>query len=79
MIAKKTYKNQITLPKKIISEFENIDYFDIGIEDNKIVLTPVEITPLNITIENIRDKMEKLELTEKDIKDAIKWSRKKKK
>lgn len=78
MIAKKTYKNQITLPKKIISEFKNIDYFDIRIEDNKIVLTPVEITPVNITIENIRGKIQKLRLNEKDINDAVKWARKKK-
>ena len=35
MLAKKTSKNQITLPKEIASKFQGVDYFDIKKDDNK--------------------------------------------
>ena len=32
MIAKKTSKNQLTLPKKIVDRFPDVDYFDVRVE-----------------------------------------------
>ena len=75
MLAKKTSKNQITLPKEIASKFQGVDYFDIKKDDNKIILIPVKISHADITINEIKDKMEKLGITENDIKDGIKWAR----
>ena len=75
MLAKKTSKNQITLPKEIASKFQGVDYFDITKDDNKIILIPVKISPADTTLNGIRDKMEKLGITENDIKDGIKWAR----
>jgi hypothetical protein len=79
MLAKKTSKNQLTLPKEIVKSFPDTEYFDISIKDRKIILQPVRITALDMTLEGIRDKMEKLGITGKDVADAIKWARKKKK
>ncbi len=79
MLAKKTSKNQITLPKDIAKVFPGTDYFDIRVKDNKILMEPVKITPINATLDGVRKKMEKLGITEKDVDDAVKWSRRKRK
>jgi|Deesub1362A_J573_1020465.scaffolds.fasta_scaffold54076_1 hypothetical protein len=76
MLAKKTSKNQLTLPKEIVKFFPDVEYFDIKVQNNKIVLTPVRIVPVDRTLEGIRDKMKKLGITEDDITRAIKWARK---
>lgn len=78
MLAKKTSKNQLTLPKDVVKSFPDIEYFDVSVKDRKIVLMPVRITPANTALENIRSKMEKLGIAEKDVSDAVKWARKKK-
>lgn len=78
MLAKKTSKNQLTLPKEVVKAFPGTDYFDVTVKDRKIVLLPVRITPADISLEGIRSKMKKLGITEKDVTDAIKWARKRK-
>ena len=75
MLAKKTSKNQLTLPKEIVKSFPDIEYFDVTVEDRKIVLKPVKITPVNETLEGVRDKIEKLGITGKDVSEAVKWVR----
>jgi hypothetical protein len=79
MLAKKTSKNQITLPKDIAKAFPDAEYFDISIKDNKILLMPVKITPVGSPLEGVRDKMRRLGITEKDVGEAIQWARSKKK
>ncbi|MBI4384361.1 MAG: AbrB/MazE/SpoVT family DNA-binding domain-containing protein [Nitrospinae bacterium] len=78
MLAKKTSKNQLTLPKKIAGKFEGIDYFDISVKDGSILLKPVKITPAESALESVRDKIEALGLRDADIEEAIRWSRGKK-
>lgn len=77
MLAKKTSKNQLTLPKEIANRFPNVDLFDATVEDNRIVLVPVRVTPITASLEGIRDKMEKLGIAEQDVTDAVAWVRKK--
>jgi len=78
MLAKKTSKNQLTLPKDIVKEFPGIDYFDVGIKDSKIVLSPVKIMPASASLSAIRDKIEQLGLTYEDVTNAVKWARRNK-
>ena len=78
MLAKRTFKNQITIPKEIISKFGNVEYFDVKAEEGEIVLRPVEILPRESRLAGIRKKIKSLGLTEKDIEKAIKWARKEK-
>lgn len=78
MLAKKTSKNQLTLPKEIVKTFPDTEYFDVSIRDRKIILLPVRITPADMTLEGVRDKIEKLGITGKDVADAVRWARKKK-
>ena len=77
MLAKKTAKNQLTLPKEIANKFPGVDLFDATVEDNRIVLVPVKVTPITASLESIREKMEKLGISEGDVADAIVWARKK--
>ena len=72
MLAKKTVKNQITLPKKIADLFPDIDYFDIQAEKDRIVLKPLRID----RSDEVRQKFKSLKISEKDIADAVSWARK---
>ena len=78
MLAKKTSKNQITLPKEIVKAFPDAEYFDVTIRDNTIRLMPVRITPVPSSLDSVRDKIEKLGLTEKEVGEAIQWARSRK-
>ena len=77
MLAKKTSKNQLTLPKEIVKAFPDTEYFDVSVKDKKIVLMPVKITQANMTLVDIRDKMAKLGINEGDVTQAVRWARKK--
>jgi hypothetical protein len=71
MIAKKTVKNQITLPKKIVELFPGCDYFDVRAEEGKIVLRPVTVDAL----ERVQRKLEELGIEETDVSAAVQWAR----
>lgn len=72
MLSKLTSKNQLTLPKSIISEFSGVEYFDVTKENQRIVLTPVNIAQAD----TVRTKLAELGVTEADITEAIAWARK---
>ena len=78
MLAKKTSKNQVTLPKEIVKAFPDAEYFDVSVKDNAIRLMPVKITPVQSSLDSIREKIKKLGLTEKDVGEAIQWARSRK-
>lgn len=77
MLAKKTSKNQLTLPKKVAGAFEGIDYFDVTVKENSIILRPVRMTSTQPILESVRDKIEALGLKDEDVKKAIRWARRK--
>lgn len=72
MLAKKTVKNQITLPKKIADLFPRVEYFDIRVEDDRIILEPLKSDRAS----QVRDKLASLKITEADIEKAVDWARK---
>lgn len=78
MLAKKTSKNQLTLPKEIVKSFPDTEYFDISVQDRKIILMPVRIAPADAALAGVRDKLKKLGITEDDVAGAVKWARRKK-
>ena len=71
MLAKKTVKNQLTLPKKVAEKFLGTGYFDVRVENDSIVLRPVRPEG----VEEVRERLARLKITEKDIRDAIAWAR----
>jgi len=56
MLAKKTSKNQLTLPRDIVKAFPDVEYFDVTADKNRILLVPVKITRADAALESIRDK-----------------------
>jgi len=78
MLCKKTYKNQITLPKKVMENFEGVDYFNADVRDGKIILDPVQIVSGGTeALDKVRKKIESLGLSEDEIEKAVAWARKK--
>ena len=75
MLAKKTSKNQITLPKAIVKAFPDAEYFDVRVNESQILLTPVRMTPVGSTLEGVRQKMKRLGMSEKNVGEAVRWAR----
>ncbi len=75
MLAKKTVKNQVTLPKAIVEKIPDTDYFDVSLRGEEIVLKPVRIEGSGAKLSRVRNKIKALGLTEKDIAEAIRWAR----
>ena len=71
MLAKLTSKNQLTLPKAVISDFPDTEYFDVTEENGRIVLTPVRLTRADA----VRAKLAELDLTDADVAEALTWAR----
>jgi hypothetical protein len=78
MLAKKTSKNQITLPREIIKTLPVTEYFDVSIKDSTIRLIPVKLTPAQSSLDSVRDKIKRLGLTEKEVGEAIQRARSRK-
>ena len=77
-LAKLSPKNQITLPKDVISHYAGTEYFEIRDTGEGIYLEPVKTLhaksdkdPLDV----FREHVERLGITEKDVADAVKWAR----
>jgi hypothetical protein len=71
MLAKLTAKNQLTLPKAIVQTVGDAEYFDISVENGRIVLTPVRLQRADA----VRAKLAELDLTEQDVEEAVAWAR----
>ena len=71
MLAKLTSKNQITLPKALVSKFPGAEYFAVREVDGEIILKPVRMQSLD----SVWRKIESLGITEKDVADAVRWAR----
>jgi len=71
MLAKLTAKNQVTLPKAAVSAVDSSTHFEVTVEDGRIVLTPVRFQKTAA----IRDKLQRLGITQEDIAEAVTWAR----
>ena len=71
MISKLTSKNQITIPKSILSGLDT-HYFEVEQKEGKIILTPIKPQ----AAEEVREKLQRLGIAEKDVQDAVEWARK---
>ncbi|NTW68509.1 MAG: AbrB/MazE/SpoVT family DNA-binding domain-containing protein [Chlorobiaceae bacterium] len=72
MLAKITSKNQLTLPKSIVTAIPKTDYFEVEVENGRIMLTPVRIQQADA----VRAKLEALGIDDQDVLDAVEWGRK---
>lgn len=75
MLAKKTYKNQVTIPKAALEGLENVEYFDVSRDDDAIVLMPVNVSGSGETLRKVRRKFRDLGIKPRDVENAVKWAR----
>ena len=75
MLAKLTSKNQITIPKKIMEQLQDVKYFEVELKDGIVMLKPLKT--YDTSLERIRTKVKKLGLQENTVKEAIEWARSK--
>jgi hypothetical protein len=73
MLAKKTVKNQITLPKAVVERFGNVEYFAVSTDGESIVLRPLRES----RADEVRTRLASLGIRDEDVKDAVAWARKK--
>jgi hypothetical protein len=75
MLTKLTAKNQITIPKDVISSIPGVKYFDVSYSEGNVILKPVKV--YDTDLDGIRSKMKQLGISEKTIEEAVTWARKK--
>ena len=75
MLAKLTIKNQITIPKDVISRLPDVEYFDVSYKDGNVILKPLKVYETDL--DGIRSKMKQLGISEKSVEEAVTWARKK--
>jgi hypothetical protein len=71
MLAKMTIKNQLTLPKAVITRFKGVEYFDVSTDGESITLRPL----VRSKADEVREHLAQLGITEQDVKDAVAWAR----
>ena len=72
MLAKLTTRNQVTIPKSIITTFADVKHFDIEAKNGCIILKPIRIN----RADEVREKLEEMDINDQDVRDAIEWARK---
>jgi hypothetical protein len=71
MLAKKTSKNQLTLPKKVADQFPGVDYFEVRVDGARITLIPVRPRDLS----DVWHRLDALGISDKDVRDAVTFAR----
>jgi hypothetical protein len=72
VLAKKTTKNQITLPKTVITRFAGVEYFDVSTDGECIILRPLQRS----RADEVRARLAELAIDEEDVAAAVSWVRK---
>ena len=71
MLAKMTVKNQLTLPKTVVTHFAGVEYFDVSTDGACIILRPL----LRSRAEEVRQQLAQLGIEERDVAAAVSWTR----
>lgn len=71
MIAKKTVRNQLTIPKEIADQFADVDYFEVKQEGGRIILSAL----VPSRADEVRERLVQYGITESDVEDAVAWAR----
>ena len=71
MLAKMTIKNQVTLPKTVVTRFAGVEYFDVSTDGESIVLRPLRRS----RADEVRNQLAQLGIDDQDVSAAVRWSR----
>lgn len=67
MLAKMTIKNQITLPKKVVTSFKGVEYFDVSTDGECIILRPLKKS----RADEVRTQLARLGIDDHDVTAAV--------
>ena len=67
MLAKKTTKNQITLPKKVVARLTGVEYFDVSTDGACIILRPLQKS----RADEVRARLAQLGIEDGDVTAAV--------
>jgi len=73
MLTKLTAKNQITIPRDVISNIPGVKYFDVSYSEGNVILKPVKV--YDTSLDGIRSKIRQLGISSKSLKKAVSWAR----
>jgi hypothetical protein len=71
VLAKRTAKNQLTLPKSVVEQVGAADYYDVTCDNGRIMLTPIHPG----AAASVRSRLAELGISEADVADAVSWAR----
>ena len=71
MRAKLKDGNQLILPEEVALALHGVEYVEIEVNEDCLVLTPTPRT----AADEVREKLSRLGITEQDIADAVAWAR----
>lgn len=71
ILAKKTSKNQLTIPKAVADRFRGVEYFEVSAEMDRIILRPVRLGQAD----EVRERLAAAGITDEDVSSAIAWAR----
>jgi hypothetical protein len=71
VVAKRTSKNQLTLPKAVVEQAGVADDYDVICANGRIVLTPLHPGGADA----VRTRLAELGISEADVADAVHWAR----
>jgi hypothetical protein len=71
VVAKRTSKNQLTLPKALVEQAGQADYYDVTVDSGRIVLTPLHPGGASA----VRARLQELGIREADVSAAVTWAR----
>ena len=71
VLAKRTSKNQLTLPKAVVDQVGSAEYYNVACEDGRTVRTSVHPG----ASAGVRTRLAEMGLSETDVADAVRWAR----
>jgi hypothetical protein len=71
MLAKMTVKNQVTLPKAVVTRFSGVEYFDVSTDGTCITLRPLQRS----RADEVRQQLAQLGIDEQNVGAAVSWAR----
>jgi hypothetical protein len=70
-LVKRTSKNQVTLPAKLLKGFEDVVYFDVSVREGSLMMAPVRPYAPSQALQEARKKFKALGLDDTDIAAAV--------
>ena len=76
MLAKKTAKNQVTIPEALLDRLPPADYFEAEVVGDALILRPVKVVEM-VDIDRVRSRLKRGRVGQDEVGQAVRWARNK--